>query len=257
MRGAWRCYDAATMALLVRLHYSPWSEKARWALDHHQLAYDLAEHAPIVGEPLLRLRARRARGPVSVPLFVPDRGDPVMGSVNIARHAEREGRGARLFPLEHDAEISRWDARADRLIGLGRALVVARIEADPEIQRASLPPFIPRALQGSLASMSVMGSKFIRWKYAVDADPAATHQQMRAALDELRRALDGRAHLLGDFTFADLAMAVALQAVKPVEHAGWPLSAPIRRCWTTPELVDEAADLLAWRDGVFRAHRGA
>lgn len=245
------------MALLVRLHYSPWSEKARWALDHHRVAYELAEHAPIVGEPLLRLRARRAWGPVTVPLFVPDRGAPVMGSVEIARHAERVGRGARLFPREHDDAVARWDARADHLIGLGRALVVARIEADPEIQRASLPAMIPRPLRGALASMAVMGSKFVRWKYAVDATPAAAHEQMRDALDELRRALDGRPYLLGEFTFADLAMAVALQAVSPAEHDAWPLSPPIRRCWTTPEVADGAADLLAWRDGVFRAHRGA
>lgn len=245
------------MALLVRLHYSPWSEKARWALDHHRVRYELAEHAPILGEPLLRARAGRLRGPVTVPLFVPDSGPAVMGSAEIARHADEIGSGARLFPREHADEIAHWDARADRLIGLGRALVVARIEADAEIQRASLPPFIPGALRGALAPMSVMGSKFIRWKHAVDGDAAAVHAAMRTELAELKKALDGRPYLLGGFTFADLAMAVALQAVSPVEHAAWPLSAPIRRCWTTPEVAEGAAELLAWRDGVFRAQREA
>ncbi|MCC6644372.1 MAG: glutathione S-transferase [Polyangiaceae bacterium] len=245
------------MALLVRLHYSPWSEKARWALDHHRVAYELREHAPILGEPLLRARARRLRGPVTVPLFVPDTGAPIMGSAAIARHADEVGRGARLFLPGRADEVARWDARADGLIELARVLVVARIEADPEIQRASLPPFLPSALRGALSPMAVMGSRFIRWKYAADGGEDAVHDRMRRMLDELRRALDGKPYLLGEFSFADLAMAVAMQAVSPVEHAAWPISAPIRRCWTTPEVAAEAADLLAWRDRVFRDHRSA
>src|SRR5580658_7746154 len=40
---------------LVSLHVSPWSERAKWALDHHRLAYTVVEHVPIAGERRLRL----------------------------------------------------------------------------------------------------------------------------------------------------------------------------------------------------------
>jgi glutathione S-transferase len=55
------------MRKLVALHYSPWSEKARWALDHHGVAYRYEEYKILLGEPKLRLatkkRARQGHGP--------------------------------------------------------------------------------------------------------------------------------------------------------------------------------------------------
>ena len=44
---------------LVTLSVSPWSERARWALDHHGLVYEVVPHMPILGE----RRLRRIVGP--------------------------------------------------------------------------------------------------------------------------------------------------------------------------------------------------
>ena len=45
---------------LYGVGYSPWTERARWALDHHRIAYRYREHLPMLGEPMLRRRARAA-----------------------------------------------------------------------------------------------------------------------------------------------------------------------------------------------------
>jgi glutathione S-transferase len=82
------------MRTLYGLSQSPWTEKARWALDHHSVAYRYHEHVPVLGELLLRAKARsRPRGTkASVPLLTD--GDAVLcSSLAIARHAESIGRG--------------------------------------------------------------------------------------------------------------------------------------------------------------------
>jgi glutathione S-transferase len=85
------------MLTLVGEYFSPWTEKARWALDHHRLEYRYREHVPLLGEALLRVRADRLTGRVSVPLLITDTG-PILDSFAIAQHADRIGRGARLSP---------------------------------------------------------------------------------------------------------------------------------------------------------------
>ncbi len=37
---------------LIGLHYSPWTEKARWALDRQRVPYAFEEHLPMLGEML-------------------------------------------------------------------------------------------------------------------------------------------------------------------------------------------------------------
>jgi hypothetical protein len=59
------------MTELLALPYSPWSEKARWALDVRGVPYDYRRYQPVLGELALRvklrhlarhLRVRRHRG---------------------------------------------------------------------------------------------------------------------------------------------------------------------------------------------------
>jgi len=74
------------MRTLVGEAYSPFSEKARWALDHHRIPYAYREHYPLIGELSLRLRARRLKGRVSTPLLLAPEG-PVLDSFAIAMSA--------------------------------------------------------------------------------------------------------------------------------------------------------------------------
>jgi len=244
---------------LVALGYSPWSEKARWALDHHGIAYAYSEYLPMLGELPLRIRAGKMRGKITVPILFD--GDLVVDdSFAIARHAEALGEkgkaGAPLF-APGDA-VAAWNATSDELLAAGRALVLRNIGADGEAQREALPSFVPDALRAASASMAVMATRFLAKKHGTrDADPEACIARMDATLAKLRKALGGRAYLCGAFSYADVAMAAAMQMVAPVDDAYIPLGEATRRCWTVQPLATKYAELVAWRDALYAKHRRA
>ncbi len=119
---------------LVGEGFSPWTEKARWALDHHGVRYHYEEYVPLVDEPWLRLRARRLGGRISVP-FLLGPGVALGDSFAIAREAERIGHGAALLPPHLLPLIETWNERSERLIAAGRAQVLARTDASAAAQR--------------------------------------------------------------------------------------------------------------------------
>jgi glutathione S-transferase len=239
------------MRTLYGLLQSPWTEKARWALDHHSVAYRYHEHVPVLGELLLRAKARsRPKGTkASVPLLA-EGNATFCSSFAIARHAESIGRGEPLFPKDHDDEVVRWADLSDRVIGAGRARVLAGLRVNREAQREALPSFIPGALRGVLTPMAWSAAIFLGSKHGVEA---GEENALRPALDELRKALAGRPYLLGRFTFADLAIAASLQALRPRKKS--PLGPATRAIWESAALAPEYGDLLAWRDTIYAKHR--
>src|SRR5688572_27753079 len=96
------------MVELLHLSYSPWSEKARWALERRGIAYQGRHYQPLIGELELRLRLGRLRGKVSVP-FLRDGSEVAGDSFAIARYAEAHGSGPSLFPAGKDAEVARYN----------------------------------------------------------------------------------------------------------------------------------------------------
>ena len=78
---------------LLGLPYSPWSEKARWALDVRKVPYRYRVYQPLIGELELRIKMRRLRGPVTVPLLIDERGRVYDDSTDIARFADTLGEG--------------------------------------------------------------------------------------------------------------------------------------------------------------------
>ncbi len=245
---------------MIRLYaesFAPWCEKARWALDHHQVPYQSIEHVPMLGEPALRLAARRPFGHVTVPLLV-DGADVIMGSLDIARRAERGGQAAPLFPSEHEDAITSWNERSDAVMTSGRAMLLTRMLGSPEALGEQLPPFIPASLRPALRGMASMGVSFLRRKYQVRSDENGRHEgESRKALDALRSALSGgRRYLIGDdLSYADIAMAASLQFVLPVDGRYIALGPATREVWTNPTLAGEYPDLLAWRDALYRERR--
>src|SRR5437868_13931482 len=126
------------MADLHAARYSPYSERARWALDHHAIPYREREYVPMIGEPMLRLRARAWRGKITVPIFI-DGKLVLRDSVGIARHADTRGGAAPLFPAEHEAAIAGWLRDADALLDAGRALLLPKLARDRAAARDALP----------------------------------------------------------------------------------------------------------------------
>ena len=143
----------AQMIQLYAESFAPWCEKARWALDHHRVAYRYTEHVPMVGELRLRLAARKLRGVVTVPLLVTGSG-VLMDSVAIARAAEGLGgppeKGPQtLFPEGEAQALAQWNLWSEIVMTSGRALLLGRMLRHPEA-REQLPPFVPKGFRPML-----------------------------------------------------------------------------------------------------------
>ena len=241
---------------LIALSYSPWSEKARWALDHHRLAFREVEHVPMIGAPLLRLRTKQLTGRVTVPVLLED-GEALFDSLSIARRADAIGAGSSLFPSDHVAAIEGWVRRGEALLQAGRARLVERTLVDRAALREALPPAFPAAIRPAMESVARLGAHFLAVKYRTrTADVQAHLEHMREVLLPWQEQLRENEYCIpGHFTFADIAAATALQMVKPVDDTWIALGAATRIVWTEPELARDFVGLLAWRDWLYATHR--
>lgn len=247
------------LPLLLCLPYSPWSERARWALRACGVPYRPVRYQPLVGELELRRRLRRWRGPVSVPVLLPEGEAAIADSWAIARWADQREGEARLFPPERLADIERWHRRSDEAMAAGRALSLTRVLADD----GALDELTPRPLRrfGALTrAITRAGTARTRRKYGGDLRGDAEHLAIQTGfLDELRAALGpdpaaAPATLLGAFTFADISAAQALAFVRPPADPILRLGPRSRLCFGDEALAERYADLLAWRDALYARH---
>jgi len=242
--------------ILWGIAYSPWTEKARFALTVKQVDYQYREHTPLLGEVRLRRIAGGVLRKASVPLLV-DGDRVIMDSFSIAKHAERIGGGQTLFPPGQDGRIRDANDLSEVIIAAGRARVMRDLPNHPGAQAEAIPPVFPRALHGVLRPLARQGSEFLARKHGVRRSARARAEStQREALVRIREQLGGRRTVFDDFSYADIAYAVALQSIRPVADLWLPLGPATRALWTVPELADEFTDLLAWRDELYLAWRG-
>jgi glutathione S-transferase len=241
------------MARLIGLGVSAWTEKARWALDHHRLPYVFEQYLPMIGAPRLRLQTKRFSGKVTVPVLLADDGQVFADSRAIAHHADNVGTRSPLF-MSH--QVEEWDDKSEAALLAARALGMKKMAASEGAKREQLPPFVPATMRDLAMPAATMGVGYIMRKYKLDAEGVSTQE---AALHEillgLRAGLRGKDYLLGDFSYADIAMAVTLQFVQPVSGQFIKLEPYTRECFTQPELAAEFADLVKWRDALYVSHR--
>lgn len=238
---------------LYQIHYSPWSEKARWALEHHGLEYRRIDYQPMLGEPALRLRLRQVRGPVTVPVLFD--GDRVFSdSMDIARHAEAEGEGAPLLAAEHLEEILRWNDTSQAALAVGRMQTTLRTAESMPAQVEVVKPLAPAGLEVAMRPLALTGIAYLKKKYG---PMARDERPFEASLLALRSAIEASPseYILGEFSYADIAMAVVMQFVDPVDDRHLRLGAATRPCWRNPELAQRYPDLLQWRDEIYDRHR--
>jgi glutathione S-transferase len=249
----------STPRRLVVLKVSPWSERARWALDHHRLSYQVTVHEPFLGERRLRRLVGPGKERATVPVLIAG-AEILTESWDIACYADREGRAAtpRLIPPGREAEVRQWNALGDELMRSGRALVVSALLASPAALDEGLPPPIPGLLRPLLRPVTRYGTEWFARKYDLRPGEAPAHRaKLRALLGTLRGALPKDSpYLLKTFSYADIVMATCLQGVSPVDDRYIPLGPATRRAWTIEELAGEFSDLIAWRDGLYERHRG-
>jgi glutathione S-transferase len=240
---------------LYVLHVSPWSERARWALDHHGLEYETVQHSPFLGEGRLRKLVGPTNGPVTVPVLIEGR-TVLTQSWDIAVYADRKGGGTALIPAEREAEIREWAERVDRTSSHGRALVVSGMLRSPGALDESHPPQVPGWLRPLLRPVTRYGTRWFGRKYGLSYDDLAAHEaKVREALLTLRERLGDSQYLLGTFTYADIVAATMIQGIAPVGDEYIRLGPATREVWTQAKLASEFVDLLRWRDELYREHR--
>lgn len=238
---------------LYCIHYSPWSEKARWALAVRQVAYRKFEFLPMIHTLRARAHSRRWSGKLTVPLLVAD-GQSYMDSFEIAQWAEQHGSGPSLFPPGQVEACAAWNRRSEVVSQNGRALVTPRIAADAAASREQVPGFLQWLGPAGLPVVS-LGVRYLTGKYALsDGSETQRRAAMAAELQAARQALQGQEYLLGQFSIADIAVCCGLQMVEPVADQYLRLLPATRRCWRDPELAEQFGDILAWRDQIFARH---
>lgn len=242
---------------LIGLSYSPWTEKARWALDHHRLSYRYREHLILFGEISLCIRLRCSLGKVTVPALF-DGKVRLSDSCQIARYANERGEGEDLFPANRYKEIEECNSWSEAALSAGRALLIDRMKNDSEARREALPPWIPRSLQVAFGFLASIGLSYVDRSFGASANPPETNrQELRKILSRLRTVLDRSktGYLLERFSYADIAMAAIFQVVDPVSDRFVPLGPATRRCFTDDPLRREFQDLIEWRNGIYERYR--
>jgi len=241
---------------LIGLSVSPATERARWALDYVALPYLFEEYLPQITTPWVRLRTRRLFGPISVPILLGP-GVNLPDSWDIARYAAREQPAARLIPREQHNTVEKMNQLSEQIFYAGRILTVKRTLANNTALQESIPDLFPAALRPHLVPLARNAYRVLGKKYA---DPRRSDADQQVLLRELllqvRQQLNGKSFLLDSgFSYADITIIAALQVIRPVQSRHIPLGPASQSCWTCPDLAQEFADLLAWRDGVYGEYR--
>ena len=236
---------------LIGIGYSPWTQKARWVLDHHNISYRYTEHLIMVGIPLLRIKASKWSGNVTVPALVTG-SRTLMDSFNIARWADEQGGSTTLFPREHTGTIEAWNAKSETILNAGRLLTTHAMHQNNQALSEGLPGAL-KPLPGSVA-VAKKTARYVLRKYDVPGSQSAWLETLRTGFSEFRELLGDKEYLLGEFSIADITLAASLQVIEPPDVRYVPLGPASKQCWTRPELVGEFTDLLAWRNQIFEKH---
>lgn len=243
------------MHKLIGLYYSPWTERARWAMDFHNIPYQYAEYTTLLDEPWLRFHAKKAVGKVSVPLLITPQQN-VNDSLLIARFADANSSKNPLIPAERLDAIRQWTESAEKALYAARIRATRRMSKSPASLAERLPAFIPDFLRKPLVPMSYVGARFILRKYKVDM---ASEEQLLGHMDDFlakaEKALKNREFISDTFSFADIIIATMLQAVTPVDPKYIDLGEASSKIMREPILEEKYASLITWRDGIYARYR--
>jgi glutathione S-transferase len=237
------------MLTLYVIHHSPWSERARWALLHHGMAFEEREHVPLIGEMALRMRAK-SQGKVSVPLLI-DGDEAIQGSLRIGEYVDRKGKKAKLFPEGSVPTITALDEALEDALSAGRERFVIGLAGNREAQLESLPGFL-RSLPFATLSARI-GTAFVTSKY--NARIGSVDDRIRAGLRAVREAIGSKRYVLDAFSFGDIVAASVVQAIAPVADRFVELPPATRTLWQHEKLAREFEDLVVWRDRIYADHR--
>ena len=245
------------------IRYSPWTLRARWALEHHKLLYHYKEHVVWLGEPGLRMESGRLRGDLTVPLLI-EKGTPknvkktvLMDSFAIAHFADERGSGEKLIEGVRPEELAEIVADCEALCDFFRARFSSVILSDPDLQLEMLPRWVPSSVRRMTLPMVQFATRYVQKSFAVERIlPEERLHEARGALNRLRYKLVGSqfSYLIGGrFSYADIVASSALIGIQP--EPGKKFSPRLQEALTHEEFARDFADLLQWRDRVAAKHR--
>ena len=202
----------------------------------------------MVGQVSLRLKVRQRNGTVTLPLMNHE-GRWYRSSIEIAEFAESASSDISLgLDQERVLEVNRL---ADDILELGRVRISHAVAHDPQLQTASLPPFL-RWVPGGRA-VARLGVRYMLNTYPVETDAAALIEATESKLAALDELLAGKTYFFERPSFADLAVAVSLQMINPVPAGIVPLDETLHRAWRVESLANQFAALCEWRDQTMRS----
>ena len=193
---------------LVTIPFSHYCEKARWALDHHRLAFEEDAYAP--GEHFLRVRRLRGK---TVPILI-DGSEIVHDSSAILRHLDaRAPASRRLYPDDAAArqEVESIEEELDGELGpTARQWAYFHVLNDARAALALMTRGMPIWKKAAFTAIFPALRAAMKQRMDVQAESAATAlERVRAVLARTEARLEGgRRYLVGDrFTAADLTFA--------------------------------------------------
>lgn len=252
---------------LIGIGYSPWTERARWSMDHHRIVYRYTEHTLLLGAWYVRMRLHRPWGDYTVPCWI-DQEVRIDDSLRIAQRADFVGQAGAppLVPAAQVAMIQEAHRRSDEVLDAVRFLAMVRVTQDREAQLEALPRQVPTwaksVLRGALIPTANL---YLTQSFYRSEGRAPLADRMARRVDRIREGAQWFAQkvktspfVAGEtFTFADICAATACVALNPPEAPYFKQGPGTRRIWSTPQLMPEFASLLAWRDALYRDHRPA
>lgn len=251
------------MGELYYLHLSPWSEKARWAMDLSNYNYTKINFTPMITTPIVRIRCRNFTRKVTAPTLISNQLC-ISDAYDIAQFVNNKNSGVHnpsvdLFPCELKSQIDEFDNLSNQILQAGRALVCIRMKNHRGAKLMSLAPVIPSAIRPIMLPVATMGLYYFKAKYGFNWNKREEYiETMRLGLRKVKKQLTNSGdYLLGKFTYADIAIAVTLQMIEPIGKKYIPLDSDTESCWKTPELKEEFFDLIEWRNRIYQKHRSA
>lgn len=238
---------------------SPWSERARWALDHSGVTYDTIIFTPLISNAYVRWLSRNISQKLTIPVAIDNNQQKTIlrDSFEIAEHSNniRLSDRENIFPKEHLEEIIQWHKLSEQLLDILRVRANPRMKNSKALQLNNLPPIIPDSIKPLFLPMSRFALDYFEKKYPL---PPGDHQKtLIDGLEKIREATSNstNGYLLDQFSFADITIAVVFQAIKPGKNTFVPIEDATRECWKDPELSQHYKDLLQWRDSIYEKHR--
>lgn len=242
------------MGRLIGIAYSPWTARAKWVLGLKGVFYSWEAYRPLLDEPRLRLSLRRPMGHVSVPVYIDDTGS-YDDSRLIAEHVNSLGLQWDLFPQGEFEALNTWIQRAEDFAFAGRALVVRKTEIDTASLKASIEVLAPKPVAAVFNKFPAASMQLFKTKYQTHSKGLDDWKSLlRIHLEKINEQWSGRAYLLSDLSYADIALATALQFVSPVGQSYIEIPKGVEKCWKEPAFMEEFPEIFRWRDEIFRRH---